>query len=142
MNQNTEVRNDGKSDEPEIPSDVRNAITVLKDYFAESVHYCDKVLSGKQYETELDYLIRDHNDEPHNRNQIIANHVKTLREFQNVLEGYDKYGNAISDFKKKILQQIRIIKEERFDLENSGRYQEGYIDGLERSVELSEVDKN
>ena len=95
MNQKFEVRIDGDSDEEKIPSDVKDAITELKSYFAESVNYCDRVLSGKDFEAELDYLIRDHNDVPHNRNQIIANHVKTLREFQNVLEGYDKDGNTI-----------------------------------------------
>lgn len=93
MNQTNKVRNNGESELETIPLNVKEAVEELKNYFAESVHYCDRVLSGKEFEAELDYLIRDHNDEPHNRNTIIAGHVRTLRHFQNVLEGYDEDGN-------------------------------------------------
>jgi len=73
------------SQENQIPENVKDAITELKKYFEASVEHCEVILTSTDFEMELDWLIRDYNDEPHNRNEIIESHIRTLRMFREML---------------------------------------------------------
>lgn len=69
-----------------LTNDQIEALTELKEYFKDSITHIDSILKSDNIQTNLEYLIRDHNIESHNRNEVIKSYLKTLKNLLNQVE--------------------------------------------------------
>ena len=70
-----------------------NSLNELKGYFKDSIDHIDSILKNVDIQTNLNYIIHDHEIDSRNRNEIIKKDIQTLKNLLNKVEVLNSWWN-------------------------------------------------